>query len=352
MAVITDKRTLVVDIYQAEVISAQDYYPFGMIQPGKNFSIGNYRYGFNGKENDNEVKGLGNSIDFGARIYDSRIGRWLSVDPLETSEAGWTPYRYNFNSPFLFMDEHGEIEIPLKAIALYDPVALLRVEKAFLVKTKTGRVFGDKHYIEPNTSTAHKGQWYQFAYIANGSNRMNEEQRSAAANGMLARVNSGFFKSRSVGTSPHIGTDLKASIGTDIYSFGNGKVTETGYTDGTGQYMVIEYSNGDKVRFMHLSKKLLAKEQNVSEGQAFARTGNSGYRNKSKGQHHPPHLHVDGADKYGKMIDPLKRTYGTVSNEEFFYKYDGDWKKLQDAKTFQGTELPEIKVTPKKTTNE
>ena len=41
-----------------------------------------YRYGFNGMEMDNEVKGTGNHIDFGARGYDSRIGRWLSVDPL------------------------------------------------------------------------------------------------------------------------------------------------------------------------------------------------------------------------------------------------------------------------------
>jgi hypothetical protein len=39
-------------------VSAQDYYPFGMLQPGRFYlsATGNkYRYGFNGKENDNEV---------------------------------------------------------------------------------------------------------------------------------------------------------------------------------------------------------------------------------------------------------------------------------------------------------
>jgi RHS repeat-associated protein len=41
-----------------------------------------YRFTFNGMEKDDEVKGVGNSLDFGARIYDSRLGRWLSVDPL------------------------------------------------------------------------------------------------------------------------------------------------------------------------------------------------------------------------------------------------------------------------------
>lgn len=35
-------------------------------------------------EKDNEVKGSGNSLDFGARIYDSRLGKWLSTDPLQT----------------------------------------------------------------------------------------------------------------------------------------------------------------------------------------------------------------------------------------------------------------------------
>ena len=41
-----------------------------------------YRYGFNGKESDNELKGKGNSYDFGARMYDPRTGRWFARDDL------------------------------------------------------------------------------------------------------------------------------------------------------------------------------------------------------------------------------------------------------------------------------
>ncbi|MBS7566743.1 hypothetical protein KHS38_20225 [Mucilaginibacter sp. Bleaf8] len=62
------------------VASAQDYYAFGGQQPRRSYNNGTYRYGFNGKENDNEVKGTGNSINFGERMYDPRIGKWLSVD--------------------------------------------------------------------------------------------------------------------------------------------------------------------------------------------------------------------------------------------------------------------------------
>jgi hypothetical protein len=38
-------------------------YPFGMQMPGRSFSSGSYRYGFQGQEKDDEVKGEGNSIN-------------------------------------------------------------------------------------------------------------------------------------------------------------------------------------------------------------------------------------------------------------------------------------------------
>ncbi|QHS58053.1 deaminase domain-containing protein [Chitinophaga agri] len=59
--------------------------------------MGEYRYGFNGKENDNEVKGEGNQQDYGFRIYDPRIGKFLSVDPLTPKYPGLTPYQFASN---------------------------------------------------------------------------------------------------------------------------------------------------------------------------------------------------------------------------------------------------------------
>jgi RHS repeat-associated protein len=69
---------------------------------------GAYRYGFNGKENDNEVKGAGNQLDFGARVYDSRLGKWLSVDPLTTKYPSLSPYQYALNNPTASVDPDGE----------------------------------------------------------------------------------------------------------------------------------------------------------------------------------------------------------------------------------------------------
>jgi RHS repeat-associated protein len=86
----------VIDYYKAEVLTAQDYYAFGMIMPGRTYSNAGakYKYGFNGKENDNEVKGDGNQQDYGMRIYDPRLGRFLSVDPLTKSYPWNSPYSY------------------------------------------------------------------------------------------------------------------------------------------------------------------------------------------------------------------------------------------------------------------
>ena len=55
-----------------------------------------YSYGFNGKENDNEVKGTGNQQDYGFRIYDPRLGKFLSVDPLSQE--------YPWNSTYAFAE--------------------------------------------------------------------------------------------------------------------------------------------------------------------------------------------------------------------------------------------------------
>lgn len=91
-----------------DLSTATDYYAFGMQMPGRNFSGGNYRFGFNGKENDNEVKGDGNQQDYGFRIYDPRLGKMLSPDPKETEYPWQSTYSYYANSPIAKLDYNGE----------------------------------------------------------------------------------------------------------------------------------------------------------------------------------------------------------------------------------------------------
>lgn len=67
-----------------------------------------YLYGFNGQEKDDEVYGEGNAYDFGARIYDPRIGRWLARDPQYSKYPYLGPYVAFGNNPMYFIDPGGE----------------------------------------------------------------------------------------------------------------------------------------------------------------------------------------------------------------------------------------------------
>ncbi|MFY0256530.1 RHS repeat-associated core domain-containing protein, partial [Chitinophaga sp. 30R24] len=71
---------------------------------------GRYRYGFNGKENDNEVKGEGNQQDYGMRIYDPRVGKFLGVDPMGSERVSWTPYNAMRNNPVNNIDPTGGLD--------------------------------------------------------------------------------------------------------------------------------------------------------------------------------------------------------------------------------------------------
>jgi RHS repeat-associated protein len=79
----------------AKVLSFTDYYAFGGAMPGRSGGA-NYRYGFNGKENDKDFGNAQLIQDYGFRIYNPAIGKFLSVDPLTQS--------FPWNSPYAFAE--------------------------------------------------------------------------------------------------------------------------------------------------------------------------------------------------------------------------------------------------------
>ena len=100
----------ITDYYLADISSATDYYPFGMQMPDRNFTTENYRFGFNGKEKDDEVKpeGKGNSLGFEAREFDARLAKWISYDPKEKQYPWQSTYAYFANCPITIWDEKGK----------------------------------------------------------------------------------------------------------------------------------------------------------------------------------------------------------------------------------------------------
>ena len=64
--------------------------------PGRTFSSPDYRYGFQGQEKDDEVKGEGNSVNYSHRMHDPRLGRFFAMDPISD--------RYPYNSTYAFSE--------------------------------------------------------------------------------------------------------------------------------------------------------------------------------------------------------------------------------------------------------
>jgi RHS repeat-associated protein len=87
-------------------------------------------YGFNGKEMDNEVSGNGNQYDYGFRIYNPRIARFLSVDPLTSSYPMLTPYQFASNTPIAAIDIDGlEAYIVTETLNKKEKVARISVTR-------------------------------------------------------------------------------------------------------------------------------------------------------------------------------------------------------------------------------
>jgi RHS repeat-associated protein len=131
LTVISDKRMLVcnadtVTYSYASIISATDYSPFGAPLAGRTFSSESYRFRFNGKENDSEgMGGGGSTYDYGFRIYNAQLGKFLSVDPLAASYPWYTPYQFAGNKPIWAIDLDG-LEEWYSTVNLNDPKSALK----------------------------------------------------------------------------------------------------------------------------------------------------------------------------------------------------------------------------------
>ncbi|MDH5381820.1 MAG: hypothetical protein OEW75_13260 [Cyclobacteriaceae bacterium] len=117
-ALVSDKKvpTLVDGVgaftgFDPDVLSFSSYYPFGMEIAGHSAvkqGEDGYRYGFNGKEKDPSGEWGSQSVyDYGFRIYNPGIAKFLSVDPLTGCYPMLTPYQFASNRPIDGIDLDG-----------------------------------------------------------------------------------------------------------------------------------------------------------------------------------------------------------------------------------------------------
>ncbi|TCI93553.1 papain fold toxin domain-containing protein [Tenacibaculum sp. M341] len=85
----------------AALVSGTDYYPFGMPMPNRKIVNGEpYRYAYQGQEIDSET----GKEAFQLRLWDARIGRWITTDPYGQYNS---PYLGMGNNPVTHIDPDG-----------------------------------------------------------------------------------------------------------------------------------------------------------------------------------------------------------------------------------------------------
>jgi RHS repeat-associated protein len=149
LATVSDKKIAVMSganlsYYRADVVSYSDYYPFGapMTERTAVVTPTDVRYGFNGKEVDSEINGNGNAYDFGARMYDSRLGRWWSVDPEYTSFLNESPYSALRNNAISCIDKDGK-----KWVNYYDQL-IANKQKALIENPHSKKILREIKRLE------------------------------------------------------------------------------------------------------------------------------------------------------------------------------------------------------------
>lgn len=125
-------------------------------------------------------------------------------------------------------------------------------------------------------------------------NRPSSRLPSSAGGGISVAVSADGYYIRPVvgvktqGIHGYNGIDFGASSGTQVVAAAGGEVviSRSGWNGGYGNYIVIKHTNGTQTLYAHLSERQVAAGLQVSQGQAIARSGNSG---RSTG----PHLHFE-----------------------------------------------------------
>ena len=102
------------------ILSIHENFPFGSLMPSRQLKNTDFHFGFQSQESYTNLKGTDNSFSFKYRIYDSRIGRFFSVDPLIPKFPFYSPYLFDGNKPIARVELEG-LEDAKWGTTLYDP---------------------------------------------------------------------------------------------------------------------------------------------------------------------------------------------------------------------------------------
>jgi RHS repeat-associated protein len=309
--------------YEPDLKMIANYYAFGMDQPGRQWtSSGKYRYGFNGKEKDDNGEWGQTSYDYGFRIYNPALGRFLSIDPLTKEYPWYTPYQFAGNTPIQAIDLDGlEKVVVTKYDFLLGIQPKLKKSEWYQIEDKTDwESFSSA--AEHNTGSNNPGAYQSIEdrhnwYVWASKNVEDNYWFSAAANvtswsmvGGAEIPGSGIFMSKDaksvlVGANKFLLKENFKNFGR--YALGEGPVTwgNESYEGLSGadldnQMVVIEMTTLQ--RYLDAYKSIYIKKNGQEEWKSVESNLNSLFANKALKQFTP------NANKYAQ--DEFVKKFG------------------------------------------
>ena len=243
----------------------------------ENNCTGAYRYGFNGQEKDDEIEGSGNSYDYGARNYDSRLGRFTAIDPKAAAYPWQSPYVFAANNPIQNIDENGEGANPPKPltrdafIKMANDAGIYRSTMSGLRFNKTIGYAFERAYINartgftPNYKTLNgvkPDALYNGAYAHSvkgdwASTFWPKVEVMPNANAYEIKATMGDIKlSKQIKGEIDLVASSKSKEGTDATSVGVANLTIVTFAGVQVSQKVIDYAKEKNVNLLHVTGEL------------------------------------------------------------------------------------------------
>jgi RHS repeat-associated protein len=189
-----------------------------MLLPNRHESTSEYRYGFQGQEKDDEIKGEGNSVNYKYRIYDARIGRFFVTDPFENKFPWNSSYAFSENRVIDGVEFEGLQVLLIGKRVSGNVVVGGSIEGGVVYSFTTGEVYAYGNWAITAQSNISISTQFTTTYFHTMNDPHDLDGKSVSAGGGGSKWGAA-ISGGVTSVNGHIGITLSAGVGAGLIPF-------------------------------------------------------------------------------------------------------------------------------------